>query len=290
MPTRECKCGARYRFPESAVGKRAKCQKCGTVLILEAEADQGVLAIADEPAAPQPSAPVSAACLPSAESPGRLGHVVVEEAAVPPSYAGALLRTLLFPTVLANFLTFVFICALIFISAALLPAAGCVGVVGQVVVLGWYTTFRFSVIEGAAAGEKELPTLALTSGAFDDIIAPLFKWLGSWAVVLFPAFVSLIVMWHLGLISPSGVIRSALQGVDGLLAYATPDMIVFALLVCAGMALWPMIVLCVALGGFDCLARPDLIIATLFSRLGERDRQKIVADSCGDSQVAEQRS
>ena len=262
MPTKECQCGARYRFPESVMGKRAKCQKCGAVLTLEAEVDPGVLAIRDEPAAPEPAPPMSSAYVPSAESAGRLGHAVVEEDTSPPSYARSLLQTLLFPTELANLGPLIFMWAMVFISAALLPFAPCVGGLGQIIILGWYSAFRLSVIEDAAAGEKQLPTLALTNGAYDDILVPFLKWVGSWVIVLAPALIYLLVMVSLGLSTPASP-AALLQGLGGILPYATGDVIVFEVLVYAGLFLWPMVVLCIALGGFSSFNRPDLIAVTL---------------------------
>ncbi len=42
---------------------------------------------------------------------------------------------------------------------------------------------------------------------------------------------------------------------------------IFAGLVCLGVALWPMVVLCVALGGFESLYRVDLIALTIIRTL-----------------------
>ena len=48
MPTIHCQCGAKYRFPESSIGKRAKCKKCGTVFVLEPDDDEGTIPLADD--------------------------------------------------------------------------------------------------------------------------------------------------------------------------------------------------------------------------------------------------
>ncbi|MGD2110462.1 MAG: hypothetical protein PVI86_13865, partial [Phycisphaerae bacterium] len=47
MPTKYCQCGARYRFSESDIGRRAKCKKCGTIIILEEEDESGPIPIAE---------------------------------------------------------------------------------------------------------------------------------------------------------------------------------------------------------------------------------------------------
>ena len=47
MPTQRCECGAKYRFPESSLGKRAKCKKCGAVFKLTGKEDDGTIPICD---------------------------------------------------------------------------------------------------------------------------------------------------------------------------------------------------------------------------------------------------
>jgi len=49
MPRLTCACGARYRFDDDAVGKRAKCKKCGTVFTIKADEEDGVIPFAAEP-------------------------------------------------------------------------------------------------------------------------------------------------------------------------------------------------------------------------------------------------
>ena len=47
MPTKHCECGAKYRFPEESVGKRAKCKKCGAIFTLEDEDEIKVVPLAE---------------------------------------------------------------------------------------------------------------------------------------------------------------------------------------------------------------------------------------------------
>lgn len=280
MPTQRCPCGAKYRFPDSALGKRAKCKKCGAVFTLEPEEDEGAIPIAEpgiedefaaaaEQAAAAPAAaerppPLSAAYLPSAESAGRLGPAVVEETAAPTSYARSLLATLLFPTSIRNLATFIIILGILSVGELLLPFVfGYLRLVGQVIIFGWYCAFRFGVVEEAAAGEKDLPTLSLAGGAFDDIVVPLLKWVGSWALVLMPAYVYLLVVVAVGAQSGTSPLPSPLGGVGGILQGVSAEFIPFVVLTCVGIFIWPMIILCVTLGGFTSLARPDLIVITL---------------------------
>lgn len=285
MPTQHCQCGAKYRFPDSSIGKRAKCKKCGSVLTLADEdenspiplADDGFMdeaAVAAEQArsatsthengaeSPHAGLPVSAAYLPSSESVGRLGTLVVEQDGVPPSYTSDLLRTFLFPSSAGNLVTFFFVWGMLFVASALLPAAGLVGLAGRFIIVGWFCAYRFNVIVEAAAGERDLPAFALTEGAFDGIFLPLFRWLGSWLVVLAPAYTYAVVMLVLGW--PASIIPAApmSSGIAGMVQDA--EAIAMLALLLLGLFAWPMVVLCVALGGFPALARVDLIVVTVF--------------------------
>ncbi len=48
MPTQYCQCGAKYRFPDSSIGKRAKCKKCGAVITLADEGANSPILLADD--------------------------------------------------------------------------------------------------------------------------------------------------------------------------------------------------------------------------------------------------
>ena len=124
MPTQHCDCGARYRFPDTAIGKRAKCKKCGTILTLVDEDDLAPIPIAGNPFADEVAnavqqeksthastseagKPVSAAFLPTSETVGKLGPVVIEEVENSKSYGQNIIAAFLFPTSVNNAITFV---------------------------------------------------------------------------------------------------------------------------------------------------------------------------------------
>ena len=48
MPTSHCQCGAKYRYGESSIGKRARCKKCGTVFTLTPEDEEGPIPLSDD--------------------------------------------------------------------------------------------------------------------------------------------------------------------------------------------------------------------------------------------------
>jgi hypothetical protein len=95
------------------------------------------------------------------------------------------------------------------------------------------------------------------------MIEPFFKWVGSWVIVLSPAFVYLLVAWQRGDITGPQVLDMIGGGLNGLWQGAASAVGVFVVLLCLGIALWPIVVLCIALGGFDVLYRADLIVLTI---------------------------
>lgn len=279
----ECECGAKYRFPDSAIGKRAKCKNCGAIITLKPPEDEGTIPITDdspfmdemasaaeraEAASDEPPL-VSPAYFPSPDSAGRLGKVIIEEPETPPSYLKSLTDTFLFLTSVQNVIAFLFIWLIVALGEILLPAAGCIGLIGQIIIAGWFCAFRFLVIASAAAGERELPTLTLTGGPMDDIVIPLLKWLASWVIVLAPAFICLWITVYLGLQTAGNPVRTAVGGgIAGILQDIAPEFVAFVALVCAGVFIWPLLALCITLGGFSTFGRPDLIVTTLVRTVG----------------------
>ncbi len=287
MPAQQCTCGARYRFDDSAIGRKARCKKCGRVFTITPDAADGTIPLAaDEPfgvdlasaveqsqalpgEAPYRVSPDPASPPPSLETALPSSPPLVAEPKPSRGYSGSLLWTLLFPTSLQNLVTFCVMWGLLCVSALLLRGPGFMGMVGlllllgRVVIFGWYCAFRFETIIQAAAGEDDLPSLSFTEGWYDDILAPLFKWLGSWAVVFIPAVVSLIVIGMTTQLTPSDLAKQLLGGVGGILQGAGPELFVFVVLTCLALFSWPMVVLCVGLGGFETLWRLDLITVTI---------------------------
>lgn len=291
MPKQHCTCGAKYRFDDSAVGRKARCKKCGRVFtITPDEADGTIPLAADEPF----GVDLAAAVEQSQALKGEASYGVSPDPASPPTsletapsltmplgveptpsrgYSGSLLWTFLFPTSLHNLMTFCVMWGLLCVSALLLGGPGFMGMVGlllllgRFVIFGWYCAFRFETIAQAAAGEDDLPTLTFSEGWYDDIAAPLFKWFGSWAVVFIPAIVSLILIGMTTQLTPSDLVNQLVGGVGGILQGAGPELFIFVVLACLALLLWPMVVLCVGLGGFETLWRLDLIVVTIVRTL-----------------------
>lgn len=271
MPKQKCQCGAKYTFPESAVGKRAKCAKCGAVMTLRDAEDQGPIRIAGDSNGITDGSAVAVA------SPATLGPAfvppvpIIEEAVVerpPPGYAGALFGAFTFLRSPQNIIVFVIVWFLLFVQAALLPAAGCIGVIGGFVVAGWVSAFKFNIIAEAAAGETDLPEVTLSEGIMDGIIVPLLRWIGSWLIVLLPMIITASVLAGLGRLGPNFTVFALYDaGFLELLRDGSPELLALGALAYAGVFMWPMVVLCVALGGFASFSRPDLIISTMVRTL-----------------------
>lgn len=279
MPKHTCDCGARYSFPDSAVGKRAKCQKCGQVLTL-GEDNEGPITVApefglaDEAAAAVERRRVDETSRHESEPvPGVPPRVVIERASEeePRSssstgYFTNLLSTVLFVRKPQNVIMFLFLWGMLSFQAILLSAAGCLGLIGSIIIIGWYCAYRFSVIEDAAAGEGDLPGFNPEGGLYEGILLPLVKWIASWLVVLIPAFVVLFVVGVTGaglaIFDELRVLMTDGLGgmVQGLAAGGAIAAVALALL---GMFIWPLLVLCVALGGFATVSRVDLMVVTI---------------------------
>ena len=285
MPTLHCQCGAKYRFPESAVGKRAKCKKCGVIFTIEPEEDAGPIPLADEGAEDQWSAdidtargqaesaqppPVPGAHLPSSETAGRLGPVIVEKADTPKTYAQGLFAALFFATSLHNALTFIVLWVVLSVLSLMLSGGtlGCffalLRFVFYMAFLGWWAAYRFNVVASGAAGDDDLPALGVPDEGVVALLMVFLQWIGSWLVVLMPAAVFAVIASMQGWLDLDKMSDALDKGVVGVLfSGGGSGAAVFAGLVVVGMFCWPIIILCIALGGFGCIARFDLIVTTI---------------------------
>jgi hypothetical protein len=269
MPKVRCSCGQKYLLPDSAIGKRARCKKCGAVFTIEVQEEEGPIPIADEPF-PLVDDLDSAIARGEAPTTGSSGAMVPPAPAVDMSKIGEsykpagrsywqnLFWTFLFPTSPGNLVTFI----ALWFSLTVLPVLPFVGFILHILVLGMYCAVRFNIIETAAAGEEDLPGLTFNEGFWDDVFLPLFRWIGSWLVVQLPAVLYLIYATTSGSLDMWDVIGALALGLTGMIDVGGSASVLVALVYC-GLFLWPMVALCVALGGFDSLKRMDLIFVTI---------------------------
>ncbi len=284
MIRHRCPCGAKYKFEPQHAGRRAKCKRCGAVFVVPTEEeDSGVIPIADEPVglmdematAAQRGVP-PARPAPGQFPPGMTGPppLVIEPPQVfeaprgvdasldvpaGAGYASDLVQSFLFASSLNNLITFVIMWMLLLASDLLLPFAGCLGMIGMLAIFGWYCAFRFNTIIEAAQGEPDLPKLTFTQGFVEDMLIPLVGWVGSWLIVLVPAMLFVAVTGaYVG-----AQLAQTTGGIGTLLADAADLAPVFLALLAGGLFFWPIIALCISIGGFATLGRPDLIISTV---------------------------
>jgi hypothetical protein len=263
MPKYQCVCGAKYKFPDSAVGKKAKCKQCDEVFTLTAE-DDAPIAISEEPhdskwnLEDEVAAATARAREPreEAERPRARPAPVAAPAGVHnQGFAQSLLWTIFFPSTVNNLISF-FALWIGLTVGYMLPCFL------SILIVIWYAAFRFAVIESAAAGEKSLPQVEFSRAAVFEAIADALRWLASWAIALAPAIVYFFIMAAQGNSDLMGAATTLTGGVTGLLPGSGADPIMI-ILVCAGLFFWPIIVLVLTLGGYECLYRFDLIVATI---------------------------
>jgi hypothetical protein len=276
-----CRCGAKYAFEDASSGKRAKCKKCGDLFTVEPPPDDdGPIDLAPEPGFYSEFA--AAADRERANRPrqrtegdGGMGYEAVAASMLAASrmpdvrddddgpgargYAPGLLWALLFPSSFNNAVIFCIVFMAMAVCKLILSWAPCIGFIGQLIIIGWFCAFRFQVIADAANGDEDLPTLAGGEGALEDIVLPLLRWVGCWMILLAPALV------FLALFPPTALLAAPPPtSLEGLMQLAGFSVGGFAALLALGLFCWPMLALCVAIGGFATLTRVDLMLVTMF--------------------------
>lgn len=264
MPRYTCSCGARYRLPDHSVGRKARCRKCGVIFTIPdqdiaaavpVEDDGGYAIAADD----QPAAPVATPVASAAPTGGAPRGYTPEElvAMGQAAAAGVKPRRGFWSDVAWAFLLFTDLNNLIMIMIiwflhALWPIlgfAGCLGLVGRIIIGGWLCSYWFKVILESASGEDQLPSMGLTEGALDDIVFPLLKFLAATLLAWTPAIICAVVV-------------TVSTGLTAQEVAANPKAPMYTAIGVA-MFLWPMLLLVIAIGGFSSVYRIDLIVMTV---------------------------
>jgi len=279
------KCQTRYRVPDEVAGKRTQCKKCGQPFRVPQPRPPALesaeeLRLADPTALENGrpvNAPTPAGPPPLPNSPVTTGQPPI--AAQAPTWSAAatlnpyqaylrsILQSLAFPTRPGDLVTALILCLLLLACETLAPFALYLGSLMAFIITGWYWSFQFNVVQDAAAGEEDLPTLAFTGGWWDDIIVPFFKMLLINVLAVLPLIAFLVISGAFVTLAEearsgnSASLGSVLTG--HLLNLQT--LTVAALLLLGGFFLWPMFVLVVAVGGVGGLLRVDLMIRTILN-------------------------
>jgi|TARA_R110001592_G_scaffold361962_1_gene674225 hypothetical protein len=260
-------CGKNYKVQDEAAGKKLRCKECGeTIKIPEPEAEFGdgddfskLLddAVEEEAKARTIRRPVRKPMVKAEKYDGdEDGPVTAKKEN---NYTQDLVQTFLFLLDPGNLFTFVLICMLLFAKDIILPFAAILGLIGQLIILGWYSNYRFSVIYESATGRKELPELSPEEGFF----FPMLQWIATWFMVHFPAMLFLAYAVNFeGFL----LLKILMIGVDheALTDLLTGGQIAILIsLYSAGLFFWPILALCVAVGGFETVLRIDLMLLTI---------------------------
>ncbi|MCP4250539.1 MAG: hypothetical protein GY778_26140 [bacterium] len=271
MPRYTCACGARYRLPEGSGGRQARCKKCGKIFTIPADKPAPVAPPDDDywdfekhssgppPAGPSPSAPLpptdshgtGVAPSDSPYNPDELVAMGRAATAAPSRQRGFWADvgwTFGMFTEPGNLIMLI----IIWFLHGILPyviVAPCIGIICALIVYGWLCSYWFNVIVEAAYGEDSLPSLSLTEGLMDDVIAPLFKFLGASVLAWAPAIVCAVAL-------------SLITSVSFGQVTADPETLL-VVLVAVSMFLWPMVLLVTAVGGLGAVFRLDLLAATV---------------------------
>jgi len=185
------------------------------------------------------------------------------------NYLRDLGKSLLFFTRAGDLVTFVIVVIIVYLRIPL-AAVPLLGTFLVLIVLGWYMAFQLNAVLGAAGGEQELPELSLGDW-MEGILFPLLKWLTSWLMALVPFAIGmgyLIAFGQMDIWAALGHFGSALRG-DYFSAFDPSQgggPLLGAILLVA-MAIWPMMLLVVAVGGVPSLVRFDLMVLTIIKTL-----------------------
>lgn len=189
-------------------------------------------------------------------------------------YLAAVGRSLVFLRKPGNIVTFVVIWLVLAVRSVLDTASSLAPIylvgsfltMGSFVISGWYMAFRMNLVIWAAGEEEELPSLAVESGWWDDIVVPFFRMLATYIMAFLPMLLLLLVLLMRMRAAAAGNLGAILGG-----ASPTPGpsaVLVLALMGLLGLLIWPMLVLTVACGGsFRAMFRLDLIFETVIRSL-----------------------
>ena len=186
------------------------------------------------------------------------------------SYFTDILWTFLFPTDPGHLGVF-FLIWVVLIVEACLQVIPFLGWAAAVLIEGWFAAICLNVVGSAANGEEDLTIGDYAGDFFGEVVVPISKFLAATAVAVLPAYYFLAFLISRVTLGPGMtqwdyILGAALYGNYGsLLDLVGDDPLFFLLpvLAFAGLFLWPMLLLVVAIGGFAGLGRIDLMAITV---------------------------
>jgi predicted Zn finger-like uncharacterized protein len=282
-------CHARYKVPNEVAGRRARCKKCGQPFqIPEAPPDSGRLSLTALTPSDEGSTVIQSRIQLDKPTRGKAGAAVrlrgqaQKEAAAAPSAWGPFLRglagSLWAPVRPINLAPFLIVWILLTVSKPTLSSYVLIwpalALAVWAIVSGFYLSFQFNTALSAADGQHELPALTPTSGFTADVLVPMLKLGLTRLLVLLPAiiFVAAMVLGRGGSaryvtgVGPSpGPVNIYFTATAGASGAAIP--VIAIILLAAGLALWPILVLIAGMGSGRTVFRFDSAFRTLLRTL-----------------------
>jgi len=255
MITAKChSCGGAFRLDDSLAGRRAKCKRCGAVFTIPDNdpfdaGDDGLLKIAGEDDDNRPVPPAVSAADPNApQTSPEDAPFVLNHAADPEQRAQAWRSerdvvtdptrsfwadagiAFIVPFRGSGIILFFFVVFFMVVSA-FLDLAGCIGLLGQIIIGGWLCAYYFLVIQSTCTGEDHLPPFEI-EGGFDGIVRPIVAYWGALAWAGLPFLAWSWIMYEYDVFPGNG------------------DRMVWFGLMALAIFIWPMTILSVAINGF----------------------------------------
>lgn len=249
-----CSCGATYRVTDAAAGRRARCHRCGAEFRVpttdEPDDDGQIFSLAAD-ALPSDAMPIAA--------PGEFHSTLRPvpptayaeeedfEASRPRTFLENVAMSFLAPFLGPNLPVLVFVCIAMFLANGgffMLGSGGIVMLGGAILTglsAGWLCAFWFNTVLDTAQGEDYLPSVRVTN-LFDDLLIPLFRFVGCIVLVLVPALVAAIIMTTVAPPVSETLVRT---------------------LVGIGLFFLPVTLLMTAIGGALPVTRPHLVVYTV---------------------------
>ncbi|MCP4593382.1 MAG: DUF4013 domain-containing protein [bacterium] len=272
MPTTQCICGVRYKFPSGAEGRKARCKKCGEVFRI-ADGNGPI------PMAESDGLTGGGAGLAETGSNSMIeGQTTVSTAMDPDRGDGTALprlrpRTGFWADIAWVILFFANPTSLVMFLVAwammgfrwLVGFTPLVGWFFQLCVTGYIIGWYMSIIPETASGEDDLPSFSGDGGLFEDSVKPALAYCATYVVLMIPAVVyALLVVEALGGV---GVVDLLFVDVGSILESGSVALVPLFALVFLGLFFWPIALMCVSMGGFWSILRIDLLLIAVVRTL-----------------------
>lgn len=267
----QCSCGAKYKVADTMVGRRVRCKNCGEVFKIAGDAAAASPRPAElkieldggEAPPSTPPAPVARVAVPREAGPPTAASYAPSDPIGRPTWGAflpALLRSILFVRRPGNVGTFAIAWGVLaagtiggnFLLSSGYLRAMALGLLVLLLTEGSFAAFCFETVRQSASGEDDLPSYPLAVGVdewWSMLFAPFFAYLGTSLLVLAPMIVCLIVS---AIAESSGIETSPLG--EAIAVFGAMALGLFG---------WPMLILCVAIGGARTLLRVGPMIRSI---------------------------